>query len=112
LRDPHKKPPIIREMTLPFCSFRSTSNTSSLSGPQFSRTLAVLAVELVSHPKQRTEDHGAIFAGQNVGIKQTDDHIWLVIFMHYDLGYFDDETCKLEPLQSPFGPKVIPMSPE
>ena len=53
-----------------------------------------------------------VFAGQSVGIRQTDDHIWLVSFMHYDLGYFDDEACRLEPLQSPFGPKVLPMSPE
>jgi hypothetical protein len=33
-------------------------------------------------------------------------------FMHYDLGYFDDETCRLEPVANPFGPKVLPMSPE
>jgi len=26
--------------------------------------------------------------------------------MHYDLGYFDDETCRLEPIDNPFGPKV------
>lgn len=51
-----------------------------------------------------------VFAGQTVGIKQTDDKIWLVSFMDYDLGYFDDETCRLEPLTSPFGPKVLPMS--
>jgi len=49
-------------------------------------------------------------AGQTVGIKQTDDRIWLVSFMDYDLGYFDDETCRLEPLANPFGPKVLPMS--
>ena len=30
--------------------------------------------------------------------------------MDYDLGYFDDETCRLEPLANPFGPKVLPMS--
>jgi hypothetical protein len=30
----------------------------------------------------------------------------------YDLGYFDDETCRLEPIKNPFGPKVLPMSPE
>ena len=30
----------------------------------------------------------------------------------YDLGYFDDETCRLEPIDNPFGPKVLPMSPE
>jgi len=38
---------------------------------------------------------------------QTDDRIWLVSFMDYDLGYFDDETCRLEPIQNPFGPKVL-----
>jgi putative transposase len=51
-----------------------------------------------------------VFAGQTVGVKQTDDGIWLVSFMDYDLGYFDDETCRLEPLANPFGPKVLPMS--
>jgi putative transposase len=53
-----------------------------------------------------------VFAGQTVGIKQVDDHLWLASFMHYDLGYFDDETCRLEPIANPFGPKVLPMSPE
>ena len=28
--------------------------------------------------------------------------------MDHDLGYFDDETCRLEPLHNPFGPKVLP----
>ena len=28
------------------------------------------------------------------------------------LGYFDDETCRLEPIANPFGPKVLPMSTE
>ena len=53
-----------------------------------------------------------VFAGQKVGVKQTDEHIWLVSFMHYDLGYFDDETCRLEPIENPFGPSLLPMSPE
>ncbi len=51
-------------------------------------------------------------AGQNVGVTQVGDRIWLVSFMQYDLGYFDDETCRLEPIQNPFGSKVLPMSPE
>ena len=49
-----------------------------------------------------------VFAGQNVGVTQVDERIWLVTFMQYDLGYFDDETCRLEPIQNPFGPKVFP----
>ena len=32
--------------------------------------------------------------------------------MQYDLGYFDDETCRLEPIDNPFGSKVLSMSPE
>jgi putative transposase len=53
-----------------------------------------------------------VFAGQNVGVTQVGERMWLVTFMHYDLGYFDDETCRLEPIENPFGPKVLPMSPE
>ena len=49
-----------------------------------------------------------VFAGQNVGVTQVGERIWLVTFMHYDLGYFDDETCRLEPIENPFGPKVLP----
>ena len=53
-----------------------------------------------------------VFAGQKVGVKQLGDHFWLVTFMEHDLRYFDDETCRLEPLDNPFGPKLLPMSPE
>jgi transposase InsO family protein len=49
-------------------------------------------------------------AGQAVGIKEVDDGIWLVSFMHYDLGYVDLEEKTLQPLENPFGPKVLPMS--
>jgi putative transposase len=51
-----------------------------------------------------------VFAGQDVGIKQVDDKIWLVSFMHYDLGYFDEEAARVEPGQNPFGTKLLPMS--
>jgi len=51
-----------------------------------------------------------VFAGQTVGIKEVDDAVWLVSFMHYDLGYFDLEQRTLQPLDNPFGPGVSPMS--
>lgn len=53
-----------------------------------------------------------VFAGQKVGIKQVEDKIWLVSFMLYDLGYFDHQSCRLEPIDNPFRAKVLPMSPE
>ncbi len=51
-----------------------------------------------------------VLSGQNVGIKEVEDKVWLVSFMDYDLGYFDEHTCKLKPLDNPFGPRVLPMS--
>lgn len=51
-----------------------------------------------------------VLAGQTVGIKEVDDGIWLVSFMHYDLGYIDLEQCTLQPLDNPFGPGLSPMS--
>ena len=53
-----------------------------------------------------------MFAGQKLGVKQISDKIWLVTFMDYDLGFFDDETCRLEPIANPFEAKLLPMSPE
>jgi putative transposase len=53
-----------------------------------------------------------VFAGQRVGIKQVEDRLWLVTFMDYDLGYFDDTECRLEPIDNPFGTKLLPMSSE
>src|SRR5579864_4032693 len=49
-------------------------------------------------------------AGQAVGIKEVDQGIWLVSFMDYDLGYIDLEEKTLQPLDNPFGPRVLPMS--
>jgi putative transposase len=52
-----------------------------------------------------------VFAGHNVGTKEVSDSIWLVTFTQYDLGFFDHETCRFEPVGNPFEPKVLPMSP-
>ena len=63
--------------------------------------------------KARKVNLSHVFAGQNVGVTQVGERVWLVTFMRYDLGYFDDETCRLEPIDNPFRPKkVLPMSSE
>jgi putative transposase len=43
----------------------------------------------------RTVNLSHVFAGQSVCVTQVGERIWLVTFMQYDLGYFDDETCRL-----------------
>lgn len=53
-----------------------------------------------------------MFAGQNVDIKEVAEKIWLVTFMHYDLGFFDQEAIRVECAQNPFQAQVLPMSPE
>jgi putative transposase len=53
-----------------------------------------------------------VFAGQTVGIREIEDKIWLVSFMHYDLGFFDHETGRVECVDNPFEAKLLPMSSE
>jgi len=38
--------------------------------------------------------------------------VWLVSFMQYDLGFFDNETDRGTSAENPFGAKVLPMCPE
>ncbi len=51
-----------------------------------------------------------VMAGQRLGIKEVDDAIWLVSFMHYDLGYIDLEQKTLQTIDNPFGTRLSPMS--
>jgi putative transposase len=61
---------------------------------------------------RRKINFGRVFAGQRVGITEVDDDIWLVSFMDYDLGFFDKDVNRVEPVgENPFAPKVLPMSP-
>jgi hypothetical protein len=60
------------------------------------------------HRKRISISH--VLAVQRIGIKEFDEGIWLVSFMHYDLGYIDLEQKTLQPLDNPFGPRLLPMS--
>lgn len=52
----------------------------------------------------------SVLAGQNLGIKEVDDGIWLVSFIRYDLGYIDLEQKTLQTIDNPFGTRLSPMS--
>jgi putative transposase len=91
-------------------STRTYKGLPEVDYPFHDKTVTVTTCGRICFNRQKI-NLSAVFAGQNVGIKQVDERIWLASFMQYDLGYFDDETCRLEPLPNPFGPKVLPMSP-
>jgi putative transposase len=80
-----------------------------LDYPLHDKTIVVTRCGRICLGKKKI-NFSTVFAGQAVGIKEVNDDIWLVSFMQYDLGYFDLETRVLEPLENPFGPKVLPMS--
>ena len=53
----------------------------------------------------------AVFAGQTIGIREVADKIWLVSFMQFDIGFFDEDENKVQPAVNPFMPKVLPITP-
>ncbi len=88
---------------------RPYSGLPDIDYPLHDKTIVVTRCGRICLGKKKI-NFSQVFAGQAVGIKEVHDDIWLVSFMDYDLGYFDLETRVLEPLENPFGPKVLPMS--
>jgi putative transposase len=91
-------------------SLRPYRGLGQLDYPFHDRTVTITHCGRICLGKRKINLSQA-FAGQNVGIKEVSDRIWVVTFMDYDLGFFDHETCRLEPVANPFEPKVLPMSP-
>ena len=90
-------------------SQRPYHGLAELSYPFHDRAILVTACgRLCLHRKKI--NISTVLAGQTLGIKEVDEGIWLVSFMHYDLGYIDLEQKTLQPLDNPFGPGLSPMS--
>jgi len=91
-------------------SARSYQGLSELEYPLHDRTITVTSCGRICMGSRKI-NLSVVFAGQNVGIREIAEHIWLVSFMHYDLGFFDDEAGRVECAPNPFAAKVLPMSP-
>ena len=85
--------------------------SEELEYPFHDRTITVTSCGRICFNGRKINLSG-VFAGQNVGIKQLAEKVWLVSFMQYDLGFFDDESTRVECAPNPFEVKVLPMSPE
>jgi putative transposase len=92
-------------------STRPYTGLPDLDYPFHDKTVTVTTCGRICFNRQKV-NLSIVFAGQSVGIKQVSEEIWLVTFMDYDLGYFDHETCRLEPLENPFGPKLLNARPD
>jgi putative transposase len=73
---------------------------SQIEYPFHDRTVTVTRCDRICLRGQKINLSQA-FAGQMVGIKQVEEKIWLVSFMHYELEYFDDE--RVDPVNRPRG---------
>ena len=89
-------------------SRRKYAGLPSLEYPLHDKTIIVTTCgRICLNNKKINFSH--VFAGQTVGISEVGDKIWLVSFANYDLGYFDEDSCRVEPIENPFGSKVLPM---
>ena len=89
-------------------SSRKYEGLQDLEYPYHDRTITVTNCGRICMGGRKI-NFSRVFAGQDVGVRQVDDKIWLVSFMQYDLGYFDEEIARVEPGANPFGAKVLPM---
>jgi transposase InsO family protein len=80
-----------------------------LQYPWHDRDLLVTACGRICMHRKKI-NISTVLAGQKLGIKEVDDGIWLVSFMHYDLGYIDLEQRTLQTIDNPFGTRLSPMS--
>src|SRR5215471_16725014 len=92
-------------------SSRPYKGLSELEYPFHDRTITVTNCGRICLGTRKI-NLSTVFAGQNVGIKEVADKVWLVSFMQYDLGFFDHETGRITSAENPFGAKVLPMCPE
>jgi putative transposase len=89
---------------------RPYQGLTDLEYPFHDRTITVTRCGRICIGRRKV-NLSAVFAGQNVGITEVSEQIWMVSFMHYDLGFFDHEAGRVECAPNPFAAKVLPMSP-
>ena len=86
-------------------STRAYDGLPDLDYPMHDRDVLVTVCGRICMHRKKINISTAL-SGQKLGIKEVDDGIWLVSFMHYDLGYIDLEQKTLQPLDNPFGPRL------
>jgi len=86
-------------------STRAYQGLPELQYPFHDRDILVTACGRICMHRKKI-NISTVLAGQRLGIKEVDDGIWLLSFMHYDLGYIDLEQRTLQTINNPFGAKL------
>jgi transposase InsO family protein len=106
---PHEALHMKRPADVYRASARPYRGLPELHYPLHEREVLVTACGRICMHRKRI-NVSTVLAGQKLGVREVDDGIWIVSFMHYDLGYVDLEQKTLQPLDNPFGPRLLPMS--
>jgi transposase InsO family protein len=106
---PHEALAMRRPAELYTASPRPYHGLPELQYPWHDRDILVTACGRICMHRKKI-NISTVLAGQKLGIKEVDDAIWLVSFMHYDLGYIDLEQRTLQTIDNPFGTRLSPMS--
>ena len=69
--------------------------------PYHDRTVRVTHCGRICIGKRKISLNRA-FANQVVGIREVADQVWLVSFLNYDLGFFEQDEARVEPASNPF----------
>ena len=89
-------------------STRTYKGLPELQFPFYDRTVVITECGRICLDRRKISV-STVLGGQKVGFKQIDDQIWQVSFMEYGLGYFDMDSCRIEPGTKSFGPKLLMM---
>ena len=95
------------------CGVQAFSDRSHRAHRQANRLPAPIEATIV-RLKREYPGWGAPKIREKLRQQFTGPHLPAISTVHAVLdrhvGYFDDETCRLEPIENPFGPKVLPLS--
>ena len=90
-------------------SSRAYAGLPEVEDPFHDRDILVTACGRICMHRKKI-NISTVMAGQRLGIKEVDDAIWLVSFMHYHLGYIDLQQRTPQTIDNPFGTRLSPMS--
>jgi putative transposase len=101
----HQRPHQALDMQYPSETYTPSSRPYTGAGdleyPLHDRTITVTNCGRMCFKRKKIHLSLA-FVGQNVGVKEVEDKLWLISFMEYDLGFFDEESWRVEPVKYPF----------